>query len=345
MSDRWGTSALIGVVAAVAAAAALAIAESVFAPIAFALFIIAIVWPLQRLLQAWMPALAALLISIVVIVLVIAVVVGMVAWSGSHVGQWLIANTGRFQELYAEADAWLEGHGFLLSGMVTENFDARWVLRVAQGLSGRVQSLSSFLVVTVVFVILGLLEVGVFQAQLRRLGRQGAGDFLLRAGSEIALKLQRYMVVRTVVSIGTGAVVWAVTLASGLELAVAWGVLAFALNYIPFVGPFVATLLPTLFALVQFESWRMALFVFGCLTLVQFLSGSYLEPRIAGARLSVSPFLVLFAVFFWAFLWGIPGAFIGVPILIAVLTLCANHPSSQWIAELFSGRDPEQPSI
>jgi predicted PurR-regulated permease PerM len=342
MNDRWGTSALVWVIATVAVCAALAVAESVFAPIAFALFIIAIVWPLQRVLQAFIPAIAALAICIVAIVLVIATVVSMVVWGGGHVGQWLIANAGRFQVLYAEADAWLAGHGFVLAGMVTDHFDARWVLRLVQDISGRVQTLSSFLVVTVVFVILGLLEVSVFKLQLRSLGRDG-GEFMLRAGAEIAQKMQRYMVVRTVMSIGTGAVVWAVTLASGLELAAAWGVLAFALNYIPFVGPFVATLLPTLFALVQFESWRMALVVFACLNLVQFLSGSYLEPRIAGARLSVSPFLVLFAVFFWAFLWGIPGAFIGVPILIAVLTLCANHPSSRWIADLFSGREPDNP--
>jgi AI-2 transport protein TqsA len=67
--------------------------------------------------------------------------------------------------------------------------------------------------------------------------------------------------------------------------------------------------------------------------------GSYLEPRIAGAALSVSPFLILLAVFFWGFLWGIPGAFIGVPIVIAVLTVCEQHEATKWVATLVSGRD------
>ena len=58
---------------------------------------------------------------------------------------------------------------------------------------------------------------------------------------------------------------------------------------------------------------------------MQFLIGSYFEPRFAGATLSVSPFLILFAVFFWTYLWGIAGAFIGVPIVIAILTLCEEH--------------------
>jgi predicted PurR-regulated permease PerM len=81
----------------------------------------------------------------------------------------------------------------------------------------------------------------------------------------------------------------------------------------------------------------MAVIVFACLNLIQFLVGSYLEPRIAGSALSISPFLVLFAVFFWTFVWGIAGAFIGVPIVIAALTLCEQHPSSRWIADLLGG--------
>jgi AI-2 transport protein TqsA len=85
----------------------------------------------------------------------------------------------------------------------------------------------------------------------------------------------------------------------------------------------------------------MAVVVFLGLNLIQFLLGSYLEPRVAGATLSISPFMVLFMVFFWAFLWGIPGAFIGVPILIAFLTICEQHQSSQWIATLLSGQGNE----
>jgi predicted PurR-regulated permease PerM len=81
--------------------------------------------------------------------------------------------------------------------------------------------------------------------------------------------------------------------------------------------------------------------VFVCLNIIQFLSGSYLEPRIAGKALAASPFMVLFAVFFWSFLWGVPGAFIGVPLLIAGLTLCAHHPASRPVADLFSGRAPQ----
>jgi predicted PurR-regulated permease PerM len=72
------------------------------------------------------------------------------------------------------------------------------------------------------------------------------------------------------------------------------------------------------------------------LNLLQFVIGSYIEPRVAGTAVAVSPFMVLFAVFFWGMLWGVAGAFIGVPILIALATVCAGHPASRPIAVLLS---------
>ena len=72
------------------------------------------------------------------------------------------------------------------------------------------------------------------------------------------------------------------------------------------------------------------------LNVVQFVVGSYIEPRVTGAAVSISPFMVLFAVFFWAMLWGIAGAFIGVPILIALATLCARNPATHAIATVLS---------
>ncbi len=336
--------ALLGLIALVAVAAAVSVAQSIVAPVVFALFIIAIVWPLQRGLEQHVPKLAAMAVTVLVTLLAVACIVSIVVWGFARVGQWTLGNVGRFQSLYGRAGDWLEGHGFILASMIADHFDVRWLLRLFQEISGRLHGLFSFLVVTFVFVILGLLEVDVFVRHLARAGQGEAGGFMLRAGADIAGKMQTYMRVRTLMSIATGLVVWGFTLASGLELATAWGAIAFAMNYIPFIGPFVATLLPTVFALVQFESFEMAAFVFLCLNLIQFLSGSYLEPRIAGKALAVSPFMVLFAVFFFAFLWGVPGAFIGVPLLIALLTLCAHDDRTRWVAELLSGQAPGDPA-
>jgi predicted PurR-regulated permease PerM len=187
--------------------------------------------------------------------------------------------------------------------------------------------------------VLGLLEVDIVRRNIERLGDREFRQSLLRAGQDIAAKFQKYMLVRSVMSVLTGIIVWSFALVAGLELATAWGVIAFVFNYIPFIGPLVATIFPTVFALAQFESWQLAIAVFGFLNVIQFITGSYIEPRLAGAALSISPFVVLFAVFFWSFLWGIPGAFIGVPIVIAILAVCDEHESTRWFAILLSGRE------
>lgn len=330
--------ALLGIAAAVIVCAALKVAATLVAPLVFALFVIAVVYPLLAGLEKVLPKLVAVLVTLVVTLAVVGAVSSVVVWGFSHVATWVLQNTARFQALYGQLAAWLEGHGFVLAGLWAEHFNVRWLLLLFQDISTRLQGLASFLVFTFIYVLLGLLEVDAVKSQVAHMGRAGRATFLGPALADTATRLQTYMAVRTLMSIATGAVVWVFTLTAGLELALAWGAIAFALNYIPFIGPFIATLLPTLFALAQFESWEMALFVFVSLNIIQFLSGSYLEPRLAGKAVSVSPVLVLFSVFFFAFLWGVSGAFIGVPIVIAALTLCAHHPDTRFVADLFSGR-------
>ena len=328
---------MLGLCTTVLVLAALYFARSILAPVAFSLFVIAIVWPLQRALQARMPALVALLATLVVTLVVVTVLVGLIAWSFGTVGRWLIDNAARFQALYLQLTDWLEGHGILLTSLLVDNFNAGWLIRAVQEIGARIHGLLSFTVITFVFTVLGLLEVDIARSNIERLQNPERAQTILQSSERIADKFQKYMLVRSIMSVLTGTVVWGFALLAGLELATAWGVIAFVLNYIPFIGPLVATMFPTLFALAQFESWQLAIIVFLCLNLIQFLIGSYLEPRIAGAALALSPFLVLFAVFFWAFLWGIPGAFIGVPIVIAILTVCEQRESTRWVATLLSG--------
>ena len=213
-----------------------------------------------------------------------------------------------------------------------------WLVRLFQTVAGHINTLVGFSVLVFVFMMLALLETGDFGERLASLDRRSKDGGLAAAMTEIGAKIRKYMWVRTQMSLLTGVAVWAVALLSGLELAEAWGIIAFALNYIPFVGSFVATLLPSLFAVAQFETWQDSLFVFLGMFAIQFGIGNYLEPLVAGAALSISPLAVVFAVFFFGFLWGIPGAFLGVPILIAILTLCGHYPSTRWIATLLCGQ-------
>ena len=328
----------IGLIATVAIFAALYVAEVVFAPVAFALFIIAIVWPLQSRLQAHLPKLLALAIVLAITVIVFMAFAALIVWAFGRVARWLISESARFQLIYDQTAMWLEGHGVAIARLWADHFNVGWVVRAVQGISGRVNTTMTFWLIVMVYVTLGLLEVDVISAKLRAM-RNETARVLIEGSIATAVKFRRYLLIRTVMSVITGALVWAFASLSGLQLAVEWGLIAFALNYIPFVGPFIATVFPTLLTLAQFASWEGALAVFAGLNVIQFVVGSYVEPRVSGSALAISPFVVLFAVFFWTYLWGLFGAFIGVPIAIAVLTFCAQHPSSRWVAELLGGSE------
>lgn len=330
----------VGLIAAVAVSVAAYQAAVVFAPLTLGLFVIALVWPIQDWLQRRMPALLALAITMTLTVTVMLAFASLVVWGFGRVGRSVIADAGRYQSIYDAAVVWLESHGISVAGLWAEHFNVGWMLRWAQAITGRVNTTLSFWLITLVYVILGLMEVDDLRRKAQAFVAPEAARMLLSATADTARKFRKYMAVRTQMSLATGLLVGVFAWVTGLQFAAEWGVIAFALNYIPFIGPFVATLFPTLLAMAQFASWQAVLGVFACLNIIQFVIGSYVEPRVSGNVLSTSPVVVLFAVFFWTYLWGLYGAFIGVPIAIAALTFCGHYSSTRWIADLLGGPAP-----
>jgi len=202
----------------------------------------------------------------------------------------------------------------------------------------------SFWLIAIVYVVLGLIEIDDIRQRIEKLENRTAARVLLEGSAATAGKFRKYLLVRTQMSVVTGLLVGLFAAVTGLPFAFEWGVIALVLNYIPFIGPFIATLFPTLLAMTQFQSWPAVFGIFACLNIIQFVVGSYIEPRVAGATVSISPFVVLFAIFLWTFLWGLFGTFIGVPITLAILTFCAEHPSTRWAAELLGGPAESRPA-
>jgi predicted PurR-regulated permease PerM len=332
-----GRNAATLIIAAVLICAAASQAKSVFAPLAAALFIIGVVWPAQRWLQSRMPKLAALAITILFTMTVCLAFASVAVWAFGRVGQFLVADAARYQAFYERAVMWLDSHGVEIAGLWAEHFNVGWLLRITQYLTGRANSMLTFWLIALVYIALGLIEVDDVRRRIEGLENRTAARVLLNGSAATAGKFRKYLLVRTQMSIVTGLLVGLFAAVAGLPFAFEWGVIALVLNYIPFIGPFIATLFPTLLAMTQFESWPAVFGIFACLNIIQFMVGSYIEPRVAGATVSISPFVVLFAIFLWTFLWGLFGTFIGVPITLAILTFCAEHPSTRWIAELLGG--------
>jgi AI-2 transport protein TqsA len=342
--DSLAVKVALAIGAVVAAAFAAYQAASVFAPLVLALFIIAITWPLQRWLQSRMPSLVALAITLVVIVAVGVAFASLMAWGFGRVGRALVSDAARYQALYDNLVAWLDGHGVSVAGLWAEHFNVRWLLAKAQYVTGRINSTLAFWLITLTYVILGLLEVDDIRRKVETLRNRDAARVILNGSAATAVKFRKYLLVRTQMSVLTGLFVGLFALVTGLQFAAEWGVIAFALNYIPFIGPFIATLFPTLLAMTQFDTWQGVVAIFICLNIIQFVIGSYVEPRLSGNVLAISPFVVLFSIFLWTFLWGLFGTFIGVPIALAVLTFCEQHPGSRWLSDLLGGPLPAEPT-
>jgi predicted PurR-regulated permease PerM len=320
--------------AVVLTSASLYFARAVLEPIAFALFGIALVWPFKKALERKISKPVALAFTISLTLLVLFVLAAAIMWSVDDIVHWSFANIARFQDLYARTTQWLESYGLFITEGAGQ-YDVRTFVIVLQTGATGVNYFIGFCIIVFLLLTFGLVELSDFATRLEELEPK-MGWSVVQAAEEIARKIRRYMLIRTLASVLTGAAVFAFTLSIGLDLAVAWSIISFVLNYIPYVGPLIAVVLPVLFANAQFDSWHAVLVVFGGLYAIQFLIGSYLEPMIAGKALGISPFVMLVAFFFWAFLWGIPGAFIGLPVTIALFTVFEWNPSGRWIARLLS---------
>ena len=160
-----------------------------------------------------------------------------------------------------------------------------------------------------------------------------------RVGKIIASIIHRvnyYLLVKTVISAITGAMIYVLATFVGLEVAMAIGVVTFVLNFIPNIGSIVATLLIALVTHVQFGEPATTAMVFVVAGGIQFVNGSVIDPMLMGRALRLSSFGIIISLAFWGAVWGIPGMFLSVPIMVMLLVVCSHVPALRPIAILLS---------
>jgi hypothetical protein len=170
---------MLGLCTAVLVLSGLYLARSILAPVAFSLFVVAIVWPLQRALETRLPRLLALVVTLVMTLLVFTVLGYLIVWAFGTVGRWVIENALRFQALYVQWNDWLAEHGILVTSLLVENFNASWLIRAVQEIGLRLHGLATFVVITFVFTALGLLEVDIARKNIEILGNREAARTIL----------------------------------------------------------------------------------------------------------------------------------------------------------------------
>ena len=151
-------------------------------------------------------------------------------------------------------------------------------------------------------------------------------------------QIQKYLIAKSLISLTTGVLFTVVLTLFDVEFAIIWGLLAFLLNFIPNIGSVVATLLPLSIAMIQFSSITTILWLAIILVSIQMLIGNFIDPRIVGRSLNLSPLVVLFSLMFWGWLWGIIGMFLAVPISVVIKIIFENIEPLRFISVMMSAR-------
>jgi predicted PurR-regulated permease PerM len=200
-----------------------------------------------------------------------------------------------------------------------------------------VSSIAVSVVVVLLYAVFLLVERRSFAAKLANLSDDARR--VARIGSvieDINRRIGTYLVLKTFISMLLGAISWLIMLAFGLEFATFWAVLITLLNFVPYLGTFLGVLFPTVMAIVQFADPILILSLLAALAAVQFVIGNFLDPYMMGNSLNLSPFAILVSLAIWSELWGIPGAFLAVPITAIVVVVLSQFPGSKSLAVLLS---------
>ncbi|MCU0358525.1 MAG: AI-2E family transporter [Cyclobacteriaceae bacterium] len=209
-------------------------------------------------------------------------------------------------------------------------FDPKPVLT---GFLNSLTNLAGNLLIIIIYVAFMLVEEKYFNSKLQVLLNDERKQVNVYGMiNQISSSIRKYITVKTQMSVLTGVLSYIILLLFDVDFPVLWAFLIFLLNYIPYIGSFFATLLPAVFALFQFQSFFMLLWVFLAIQAVQLLVGNVLEPKVMGRSLNLSPLGVLLALTFWGVIWGVLGMFLSVPITSVMVITCARFESTRFIA-------------
>ncbi|MGY8647019.1 MAG: AI-2E family transporter [Verrucomicrobiales bacterium] len=150
---------------------------------------------------------------------------------------------------------------------------------------------------------------------------------ILSATSDI----QRYLAIKTLVSLATGILAGFLCWAARLDFFLLWGILAFALNFVPVLGSVIAGVPPFILALLVHGGPSAMAIAIGFISINVFL-GNFLEPMLMGRRFGLSTLVVIVSVLFWGYIWGPVGMLLGVPLTMVLKVMLDNSDEFRWLS-------------
>ena len=198
---------------------------------------------------------------------------------------------------------------------------------------GGVLSNSFLIILTVIFI---LAEAASFPRKLNLVLKDPTQN--LPHFSKFAVNVNRYIAIKTTVSLATGLIVTLMLWALGIDFPILWGLLAFLLNYVPTIGSIIAAVPPVLLALIQLGPGAAGGVAIGFLT-INLVMGNVVEPRFMGKELGLSTLVVFLSLVVWGWVLGPVGMLLSVPLTITAKIALEANPETHWIAVLLGPAD------
>ncbi len=193
--------------------------------------------------------------------------------------------------------------------------------------------------IVIVFVVFMLLKREELRDKLIRLIGPDRITVTTQALDEATVRVSRYLVMQTMINGGQGLVVGILLYLIGVPNAALWGVLSAVLRFIPYLGPWLAALMPITLSFVVFDSWTAPLITVLMFMCLEIISNNVLEPWLVGAYTGVSSMALIVAAVFWTWLWGSVGLLLSTPLTVCLVVLGKYIPQLRFL-HILLGDDP-----
>jgi len=170
----------------------------------------------------------------------------------------------------------------------------------------------------------------------RAAGSSSRASMINSTVGRIETDIETYVFVQTITGLMLTSAAIIVMLAVGLNNVLFWAVIFFLLTFIPNLGVTVGSIAPSLFALVQFKTIWQAITIFVVIQIVATIVGNFIYPRLQAHTQNIDPVATLLSLAFWSWLWGLPGAFLAVPMTLMSMMVFSQFESTRWVAALLS---------
>ncbi len=335
------TRALLGVALIGFVLLLLHLATPILAPILFAFFLVAMaITPFRRLLARGVRRGPALLIMIAVLLIggVTLAVLTLVAARNLQAG---LAGYGEQLALrLADLEAAAARLGLEAGGL--DESAAALGLRAMSAFLGAMVNVAGNALISLVMVTFFLFEFERFMTIIQ--GEQARNLPFVGQMPEVAHTAVRYFGIRTRLNLITGIAVTLICLLLRIDYALLWGVTAFFLSYIPYIGLLTAMIPPALLALAE-HGWPQALLVVVAIVLINLAIENVVEPSYTGKRLQLSPTIVFLSFFLWGWLLGPVGALLSMPITVMLLLVLQRYEDTLWLARIIGNESPGEMEV